>query len=71
MRLRLNPRRTAVSCILLGLLWLWSRLPGEVHTPVLSNLPLSLTHLDQAHTIAALAVISIAAVGILKLLIRR
>ena len=71
MRLRLNPRRATVCFIVLGLLWLWWQLQGQVHMPGSFDLSFSLTHLDQAHTIAALAVVGIAAVGIVKLLIRR
>ena len=59
------------ACILVGSLWLWSRLPGSVCWPNLPDFSLSMTHLDQAHTIAAMAVIGIAVVGIVKLLARR
>jgi len=71
MRLRLNRRRATVCILLLGFLWLWSRLPPYVQWPDLPGFSLSLTHLDQAHTIAALAVLGIAVVGIVKLLARR
>ena len=71
MRLRLNPRRATVCFIVLGLLWLWSRLPVRLRMPNLPNFSFSLICLDQAHTIGALAVLLIAAVGIVKLLIRR
>lgn len=72
MRLRFNPRRAAVCAMLLSALWLWPHmLLGIKRLALLGAAPFSLNGLDQTHIIAAMAVIGITGVGVVKLLLRR
>lgn len=69
MRIRFNPHRAAFFGIIVGIWLAWCWAVDNLRWPKIS-VPIPVA-LDQRHTIAALAVLCITAVGIVKLLRRR